>query len=219
MIDPTSSVASLVLNHSAAATVFDRRRIDYCCQGHLPLDRVCADQGFDLHELVDELETATELPDEEADPRTASTSALISRALARQHRALRATLALLEHETATLAHARGAEHPFLRVVAAATAEIASSLLAHLDHEEDQLFPMLMAGPMSVDLRHELARMFDEHREFTAAFARLREAAHDYRAPDPSDRAVQGVLSGLEELERMVMRHHHVENHVLVPRFR
>jgi iron-sulfur cluster repair protein YtfE (RIC family) len=62
-------------------------------------------------------------------------------------------------------------------------------------------------------------MFDEHREFSDLFHRLRRASNGYRAPDPSDTSVVDVMRGLEELEHLVFRHHHVENHVLAARFR
>jgi regulator of cell morphogenesis and NO signaling len=91
-----------VLAHSATATVLDRRHIDYCCEGHRPLAQVIAERGLDRAQLVAELALAMPAPDPEADPRTASTASLISRALARQHRNLRASLALLEHHAFTV---------------------------------------------------------------------------------------------------------------------
>jgi regulator of cell morphogenesis and NO signaling len=219
MLEPDTPIANIVLEHSGAATVFDRCHIDYCCDGHVPLDKACANRGVDLAAVIAQLEEATALPDPEADLRTASTSAIISRVLARQHRVLRAALALLSYQTADLARTKGNAHPVLRVVANVTAEIADRLCAHLDHEEDTLFPALLAGTPSPQLRRQLGGMFDEHREFSELLHRLRHVSHSYRPPDAHDADMVAVMHGLEELEHLVLRHHHVENHVLAARFR
>jgi len=218
MIDPDAPIANIVLDHSAAATVFDRRHIDYCCEGHHTLSRACRDRGLDLGELTAELEDAMTEPDPEADPRTASTSALISRALARQHRHLRATLALLHHVSAEQARDHGQAFPVLRIVASAIENISDHLLPHLDHEEDELFPALIRGEVSPTMRQQLAMMFDEHRVFSELFHRLRDMTGGYRAPDGADEEVVLLMRGIAELESLVNRHHHLENHVLLPRF-
>ena len=61
-------------------------------------------------------------------------------------------------------------------------------------------------------------MFDEHREFSELFHRLREMTGDYAAPDGAGAEVATLFRGLAELESLVNRHHHLENHVLLPRF-
>jgi regulator of cell morphogenesis and NO signaling len=41
MIDPQRTVASVVLDHSECAAVFQRHRIDYCCRGNLSVAAAC----------------------------------------------------------------------------------------------------------------------------------------------------------------------------------
>lgn len=219
MIDLDAPVADLVLAHSATATVLDRRHIDYCCEGHRPLGQVIDERQLDRQALLAELAEAMAEPDPEADPRTASTSALISRALARQHRHLRALLALLNHQGYELARAHGAELPALRPLSAAIDELATDMLAHLDREEDELFPAMLHHEMSAELRGKLGKMFDEHRDFTHRFKRLRTSTSDYQPPAGSPDEVVELYAALHEFEGLVARHHHVENHVLLPRFR
>ena len=218
MLQGSTTLASIVLEHSGAATVFDRAHIDYCCDGHLSLERACAQHGLDLAAITAQLREATAAPDPEADARTCSTSALVSRVLARPHRVLRAALALLSHQGADLARRRGNAHPTLRVVATMTAEFADRLMAHLDHEEQTLFPALLKSTVTPELRREFGHMFDEHREFSGFLNRLRHLTNGYVAPDPHDEDIVHLFRGLAELEHLVLRHHHVENHVLAPRF-
>ena len=219
MIDLDAPVADLVLAHSATATVLDRRHIDYCCEGHRPLGQVIAERQLDREALMAELAAAMAEPDPEADPRTATTSALISRALARQHRHLRALLALLGHQSRELMIQHATKLPALRQLANAVDEIGSHMLPHLDREEDELFPAMLHNAMTPELRAKLGAMFDEHRDFTQMFKRLRAATGEYQAPAGASDEVVELYAALHEFEVLVARHHHVENHVLLPRFR
>ena len=216
MIDPEGPVADVVLAHSGTASVLDRYHIDYCCRGHEPLARACEGRGVAVAALIVELDAVCAQPDENADPRTAPTSALVSRVLAQQHRYLRGALAAVSAAADDIAREHASRLPVTRVIAKNVDELARRMLAHLDHEEDVLFPAVLRGDRDV-VQPELAHMFDEHREFGDHFVRLRATTGDYRAPD-DEPDLADLYRALAELEGMVGRHHHVENHVLLPRF-
>jgi len=207
-----------VLDNASTATVFDRRHIDYCCQGHVTLLRACESHGLDLAQIVSELQTTVASSDGDADPRTAPTSALISRVLAHQHRHLRANLLLIGHESGNRAREHGARLPVLRLITSMVSELSDRLHIHLDHEEGELFPELLAGPSELTLR-KLGGMFDEHREFAGLLRRMRELADDYAPVDGLGENVKALYRALRELESLILRHDHVENHVLLPRFK
>ena len=57
-IDPTTTLAELVLEHPECARVLREHRLDYCCRGELALDAACAAKGLDLATVVGALETA-----------------------------------------------------------------------------------------------------------------------------------------------------------------
>ena len=137
----------------------------------------------------------------------------------RQHRHLRASLALLEHQAYALVKDHGPRFPTVRTLANGIGEIAAHMLPHLDREEDELFPALLDHAITAELRAKLGAMFDEHREFTHQFRRLRTATNDYQAPAGASDDLIALYAGVHELEGLVARHHHVENHVLLPRFR
>ena len=86
MIDLDAPVADLVLAHSATATVLDRRQNINCYEGICQLGVVIFERPHDRGALPAVLAVALGCSEPAADPRTATTSALISRALARQRR-------------------------------------------------------------------------------------------------------------------------------------
>jgi iron-sulfur cluster repair protein YtfE (RIC family) len=51
-LDPTLSVAQLVLRHPAALPILTAARIDSCCDGGLSLAGAAARAGINLNELV-----------------------------------------------------------------------------------------------------------------------------------------------------------------------
>jgi len=106
MFDRSTRVADIVLENAATASVFDRCHIDYCCRGTMALERACDDKGLDVERILNELSAVAAEPPQDVDPRTASTSALIHRVIAHQHRDLRATLSLLSYSAANLARRR-----------------------------------------------------------------------------------------------------------------
>ena len=87
---------------------------------------------------------------------------------------------------------------------------------HMQKEEEVLFPLLRAG------RGRMAQMpihvmEEEHEEHARNLARMRELAHGFVPPDEACNTWRALYLGLEELERDVMEHVHLENNVLFPR--
>jgi len=218
MFDRSTRVADIVLENAATASVFDRCHIDYCCRGTMALERACDDKGLDVERILNELSAVAAEPPQDVDPRTASTSALIHRVIAHQHRDLRATLSLLSYSAANLARRRH-DLRIVRQLRTALEELSTRVMTHLEGEENDLFPALLVTPVTDATRGKLGVMFDDHREITGLLRGLREATSDYAALDIIDSELSEFIAGLAELDALITRHHHVENHVLLPRFR
>lgn len=97
-------------------------------------------------------------------------------------------------------------------------ELADALEAHLEEEERDLFPELLAGAAGSDVaRRELSLVHRKHRELDLLLARIRWLADDYDAPAWAGRSYQVLMEELEALEEYVKEHLHIESHVLIPR--
>lgn len=51
-----TSVGNIVAEYFAAAKVFKKYGIDFCCHGEVALDAACAAQGLELEEVMQALE-------------------------------------------------------------------------------------------------------------------------------------------------------------------
>lgn len=218
MLDAETEIATIVLDHSECAAVFTRRGIDYCCKGRRRLVDACADHGLEVGTVVEELELAIKRRAREAiDPRTLSTRALIVKVIAKHHRYLHRTLPFLGPLAAKVARVHGTRQASLRQVAAWVDTLATTLERHLEEEEKVLFPALL-GRSTVDVIAMLKDMRSEHAAMGEMLAAMRAAAADYIAPDWACASYRTLMTELAELEADTLRHVHLENHVLLPRF-
>lgn len=218
MLDPTTPVATIVLDHSECAPVFARHHIDYCCKGQRPLADACSALGLDVSSVVGELETAIARRDKPPiDPRQLSTRELIFKAIAPHHQYLHRTMPFLQKLSVKVARVHGDKEPSLRLVAEIVNTLVETLDAHLREEEETLFPALIDGRQA-QARPLLATMRREHEEVGVMLAQLRQAAADYVPPDWACNSYRTLMSELAVLEADTLEHVHLENYALLPRF-
>lgn len=224
-IDPTHTIAHLVAEHGELAPIFQKHRIDFCCKGEVSLEAVCQQSGLDLGALTDELQRAIEnrAGDAEADPRTLTTAALIAHIIARYHVTLRQTLPFVRTLATKVRHVHGAHNGKLIDLDELVAELCEGLLPHLDMEETSLFPRMMLREAhkeqdAIELDGLLTAMHDEHLVVGKLLEDIRAATEDFSIPDWACGSYTRLFKELERIEGEVLRHVHLENHVLKPRF-
>ena len=137
-----TSVGQIVADDFAAASVFKKYGIDFCCHGEVTLEKACADLGL----AVEEVEQALLRQDEAGNGRIPFASwpldLLMDYILKIHHRGIRARgpelLALLEK----VERVHGEAHPELHELKALVSESLEDLEMHLQKEENVLFPYL-----------------------------------------------------------------------------
>lgn len=220
-LDHRATVAGIVTEHAVAARVFQKHGIDYCCHGNVTVPQACQQGRLDPEALFAELEAAiagSEHPPEQ-DPRTLPTAALIARIVAQHHGYLRRALPHLAPLMAKVAGVHGPRNATLREVHEAFRELAASLEPHLEEEEDVLFPSLVARQPDARLvKQELERMHDEHLAVGDLLARIRTLTDGFTTPEWGCGSYRVLMAELDALEADILRHVHLETHVLAPRF-
>lgn len=221
MLDPNLTVARTVLDHSETASVFQRHRIDYCCKGGRSINAAAEERGLDVAALVSELEQAIASRHGPAGPdvEAMSTASLVAYIVSTHHDYLRKALPFVRGLAAKVARVHGDHNPRLRRLDLTVTAIATALEPHLDDEEQVLFPALMARGCDVALiGRELATMHEDHLAIGALLETMRDATEDYHLPDWACTSYRTLFAELARLEADVLRHVHLENHVLMPRF-
>ncbi len=221
MLDKNQSVASVVLEHSECAEVFQSHRIDFCCRGELSLDAAARERGVALDGLLAELDRAIAARRGEvtADARALTTPQLIAHIVAKHHVPLRRTLPFVRALANKVARVHGAHNPKLVELDAAVGVLCDTLVPHLDEEERRLFPLLeSAEPSPAETAKQLDAMHAEHLQVAGQLERIRAAADDFALPDWACNSYRTLFAELSGLESDIFHHVHLENHVLRPRF-
>ncbi len=213
------TVAEIVARFPASARVFQAHRIDFCCKGDQTLAAAAGPAAE--RELLAEVEAAIRAPAAAAEgPATdLPTPALVGRILDRHHGYLRRALPAIGPVLEKVAAVHGGREPRLAPLLATFVELERAILPHLDEEEQVLFPLLLSrSPERGRVAEELRRMREDHLAVGAALERIRTLTGDFTAPEWSCRSYRLAMAELEDLETDLLRHVHLENHVLMPRF-
>lgn len=220
MINAQETVARIVLDHSECASVFQKHRIDFCCKGDMSLEAAAKERKVEPAALIGELERAiAHRQGKEKDPRELSTAELIEYIVSRHHEYLRNALPLVQSLATKVARVHGDHNPKLRELEPIVREIAVALMPHIDCEEGILFPaMQKAKPDAGLIERELRSMHEEHLAVGKLLEAARTAADDFSIPEWACNSYRTLFSELEQMEGDVLRHVHLENHVLMPRF-
>jgi regulator of cell morphogenesis and NO signaling len=149
---------------------------------------------------------------------------LIQHILDRYHAPLRQDLPQLSRMSQKVADVHGGRHPELKRMAEVYSALRAELEPHLRKEEQVLFPFLAtlegadAGrhPLMGAAEHPIGAMQMEHENAGAALEKLRQLSGGYRLPEDACNTWRGLYHGLEQLERDLHEHIHLENNALFP---
>ena len=222
LVSTEKTVGELAVESSAAARVFEKHGIDYCCGGKNSLKTACKDRGIELEALLRELAGSKPEPDAR-DWKTAPLRDLIEHIVARHHAYLKSELPRIADLFAKVLRAHGEREPRLAEASEVFEVLKEELDAHLMKEEMILFPAIMrleagggaGAPCSIE--HPIARMEYEHESAGRALAQMRHLTLDYYIPDEACNTYRALFAALIELEGDLHQHIHLENNSLFPR--
>ncbi len=206
-----SHLSDLAISVPASTRLFHKYRLDYCCGGRRSLAEACAEHGgLDADAVLAEIEAA-------ATPDTTPIAGLGVAELAahvvdRYHARLREDLPRLTGMASKVERVHADKDGCPRGLAEHLASWGDAVLEHLDKEEQVLFPALERADAEV-----VTALMREHDDHAAALRRTRGLTTDLVPPAAACTTWRALYAGLDEVERDLMEHVHIENHVLFPR--
>ncbi len=217
-------VSEVASSAPATIKVFQQHGIDFCCGGHRPISDACAEHGVDVDRVMAELAQSATGTTDEQNWQQATMSDLVAHIQARFHQPLREELPRLLAMVDKVVTRHGEHYPaMLLPLQKEFRGLMTELLDHMAKEDQVLFPAIVAiergqaagnggwiaGPVEV--------MEHEHVQAGAALAAMRKVTGNYRLPPDACPTFQGLFCGLEQLERDMHVHIHLENNILFPR--
>ena len=227
----TKTVRDYAIETPQTIPVFEKLGIDYCCGGNRPLDEVCAAANLNLDQVLQSLEAATAEPVRPSDRelRSGSLAELISHIVRTHHAFVRAQIPEMKRLLEKVHSKHGANHAELTPIRDVFHGLGQELMLHLMKEENILFPYIERMEESVVQREPIlpspfgtvanpVRMMEhEHDDAGAALRSLRETSQDYAPPADACTSFRALYTALENFEKDLHQHIHLENNVLFPR--
>ena len=224
------SVGSIVTDNFAAARVFKRYGIDFCCGGTMTLEDACRLAGVCAEDVVRDIESVVDESRAAIPFDSWPTDLIIDYVLKIHHRNIRSRgprlLADIEH----LAAVHGASHPELEQLKTLFAQSLDDLENHLQKEEQVLFPYcyhLIESQQKGDkveamhcgtVANPIRVMLREHSDEGLRYKFIRNLMHDYAVPADACPSYRLMLQDLEAFMDALFEHIHLENNILFPRF-
>jgi regulator of cell morphogenesis and NO signaling len=225
-----SLVGEIATARPASIRVFQKYGIDFCCGGKRPLADVCEERQIAYDQLASAIADA-ELPRDDRDWSDARLAELVDHIVQRYHDTLRQELPRLHAMAEKVNNVHGSKMPdtFPRLNSVLR-ELAEELTSHMGKEEMILFPAVQELEAALEegrrpqtrfplgaLRMPMSVMEQEHELAGNLLAALRELTAGYAPPEWACNTFRGLYSGLEDLERDLHVHIHLENNILFPR--
>jgi regulator of cell morphogenesis and NO signaling len=227
----TTTVADIAAGSLNAVRVFERLGIDYCCGGKRPLADVCQERGIDAAAIQAELEAANQTAaGEDRDWKTATLRELAAHIVDTHHGYLKRELQPLHDRLAKVYRVYNERYgPTFAGLPEVFADLRAEMEMHMRKEEMVLFPAIekiesavqAGGPLPPSpfgtVANPIRMMEMEHESAGNALAEIRRITRDFEVPDYACVTFRALMSGLEELERDLHLHIHLENNILFPR--
>ncbi len=230
-VDWNRTVRDLAVENPAATRVFEKFGIDYCCGGGKSLREACAAANVAPDKLVESLKTAEQGRDtnRNRDWNEELLSDLIDHIVETHHAYTRAELDRLEPLLAKVCSVHGQRHSELLKIKQLFAGLSQELTMHMMKEEQVLFPYIsrmeeavlehrpIMPPMFGTVQNPVQMMMQEHDDAGQVLHEMHELSAGYTPPQDACVSFQTLYRALDEFERDLHQHIHLENNILFPR--
>lgn len=232
MITTNMRVREIATQLPHATRLFETLKIDYCCGGDKQLAEACASAGVDVENVIEMLTEVTQSPSQNEtafDFQNASATELITHILDTHHVFTKSEMARLQLLADKVLAAHGGNHPELVHLDELFTRLCADLTPHMFKEEQILFPYIVAmaeaaernvtGPAARfgTVNNPIRMMMMEHDTAGEILRELRALTADYKAPADACISYRTLYDALEDFEKDLHQHIHLENNILFPK--
>ena len=226
----TSTLKEIVSQNFQTAAIFEKYSLDFCCRGGVTIEQACKDKGIAPSVIFDELSKISGTESVEVS-RFAQWAPefLVDYIVSNHHAYVAAAIPVIRAHTQKVAAVHGANHPEVIKIAEAFERVADDLLQHMRVEEQILFPYIKQliaakeGNVPVDrspfgsVRNPVRMMEMEHQAAGDEMYNIRSLTGGYVPPEDACTTYRISFKELQEFERDLHQHVHLENNLLFPK--
>ncbi len=216
MTDVQKTLGGLVTAKPAAAKVFHRYGLDFCCGGEQSLSAACAAAGLDAEAIAEEIEQLAADGPDVVRWDTRPLEELVDHILHRYHGPLKTEIPRLIDLARKVERVHADKPDCPAGLAELLVRVREAVDSHLAKEEQILFPLIVAGHGQT-AHMPVQVMMQEHEDHGRNLERIRKITNNLSLPEYACASWRELYGSLDQLERDLMEHIHLENSVLFPR--
>jgi len=222
-------IGQFVAEDYRTASVFSKYGIDFCCKGHRTIEEVCTKNNIDSNQLLGDLvRTLSANTDQSIDYKSWPLDLLAEYIEKKHHRYVEEKIPVLRQFLDKLCRVHGERHPELFKINELFTASAGELAAHMKKEELILFPFIkkmvkakinneaILAPQFGSVENPIAMMMQEHDNEGERFRQIAELTENYNPPADACNTYKVTFAMLDEFEKDLHLHIHLENNILFP---
>ena len=229
MINSAMSVRDVAIQVPESTRLFETLKIDYCCGGNKPLTEACASAGVEVDNVIAMLTVLSRKDNDTVDFQKLSLTELITHILETHHVFTKSELDRLDALTEKVIGAHATNHPELLKVGELFRQLSADLKPHMFREEQILFLYMKALELAASqnqsrpfapfgtVANPIRVMTKEHDTAGDILRELRTVTSDYTVPADACISYKTLYQALEEFEKDLHKHIHLENNILFPK--
>lgn len=225
-----TTVGEYVAKDFRTAALFSKYGIDFCCKGYRTIEEVCDKKTISVNELLHEIDTVLSTKNKSGFSFNSWPIDLLADFIEKKHHHYisEKTPILIEFlEKASQVH--GGNHPELLEIKELFQDSAEELALHMKKEEQVLFPFikklvnalitdeLMEEPHFGTVKNPIAMMMHEHDAEGERFKKIAVLSNNYTPPADACPTYKTAYAMLQEFEKDLHKHIHLENNILFPK--
>lgn len=223
------TVAELVTENIKTAHIFKKHGIDFCCGGGVSIEKACKKANVDLETIKQELLNTNNEISRATNYNNWNLDFLIDHIINIHHTYVQENIPLLLQYADRVAEVHGHHYTELLEIKELILHIASELSAHLQKEEQILFPFVKLMTKAKENGTELPEvpfgtasnpikmMEAEHEDAGDAFKKIASLSNNFTPPESACNTYRAFYAKLEEFEQDLHQHVHLENNILFPK--
>jgi len=224
----TKTIREIAIAAPATTRVFEEYKIDFCCGGGLAFNDACRKAGVKPEIVSQKIDQVLKNSQSTESPETKSASQLIDHILEKHHVFTKSEIVRLSGLMEKVSRKHGGTHPELVSLENEFFALCNDLTPHMQKEETVLFPFIKRLEMSEanglsspnppfgTVKNPVRMLMTEHERDGEILRKMREITKDYAVPEDACPSFRALYFGLEDLEKDLHRHIHLENNVLFP---
>lgn len=229
-IDENSLVGQLVVQDHRFASILDAYGIDYCCNGHKSLKEACNNHTIEPEEIIIQLNAMSGMQSNQTnDYINWKLSNLIKHIEKVHHNYVEEKTVEIKKCLEKITTVHGSNHPELYAIQELFNQASGDLAIHMKKEELILFPYIIrlekaleesqdfTSPAFGTIENPITQMEKDHNIEGDRFREIESLTNQYRPPADACATFSRTYALLNEFQKDLHTHIHLENNILFPK--